>query len=194
MFDRVIYCLQRHQYFMAHFIKLNVLDLGHDNNENETNRKYIPNLINLDMVINIEPSIVHSLIFTKNNLTHPIRVKESLGEILDLSKNCHGDQKNQLNGWYYNIDCQRPLGFSYSKNMNYKQQLIDRANILDVYNSIYKYVWDSVINSVHRDVRQSVNNSVWNSVRDSVNNSVNNSVYLKLKMYNFAKQNEWFYK
>ena len=74
--------------------------------------------------------------------------------------------------------------------MNYKQQLIDRANILDVYNSIYKYVWDSVINSVHRDVRQSVNNSVWNSVRDSVNNSVNNSVYLKLKTYNFAKQNE----
>jgi hypothetical protein len=95
MFDRVIYYLQRHQYFMAHFIKLNVLDLGHDTNE--TNRMYITNLINLDMVINIEPSIVHSLIFTKNNLTHPIRVRESLDEILALSKNCHSVQKNQFN-------------------------------------------------------------------------------------------------
>jgi len=83
---------------MAHFIKLNVLDLGHDTTENKTNRKYIPNLINLDMVINIEPSIVHSLIFTKNNQIHPIRVKESLDEILALSKNCHSIQKNQLNG------------------------------------------------------------------------------------------------
>lgn len=81
---------------MAHFIKLNVLDLGHDNSENQTNRKYIPNLINLDMVINIEPSVVHSLIFTKNNLIHPIRVKESLDEILSLSKNCH--EKVKLNG------------------------------------------------------------------------------------------------
>jgi hypothetical protein len=83
---------------MAHFIKLNVLDLGHDTTENHTNRKYIPNLINLDMVINIEPSIVNSLIFTKNNQIHPIRVKESLDEILALSKNCHSIQKNQLNG------------------------------------------------------------------------------------------------
>ena len=83
---------------MAHFIKLNVLDLGHDTTENKTNRKYIPNLINLDMVINIEPSIVNSLIFTKNNQIHPIRVKESLDEILALSKNCHSIQKNQLNG------------------------------------------------------------------------------------------------
>ena len=70
--------------------------------------------------------------------------------------------------------------------MNYKQQLIDRANILDVYNSIYKYVWDSVINSVHRDVRQSVNNSVY----DDVNNSVYDSVYTKLKTYDFTTQNE----
>jgi hypothetical protein len=78
---------------MAHFIKLNVLDPSHDGNTN--NRKYIPNLINLDMIINIEPSVVHSLIFTKNN-HQPIRVRESLDEILDLSKSCHG--KNKLNG------------------------------------------------------------------------------------------------
>jgi hypothetical protein len=81
---------------MAHFVKLNVLDLGHDTTENHTNRKYIPNLINLDMVINIEPSTVHSLIFTKNNQIHPIRVKESLDEILSLSRNCH--EKAKLNG------------------------------------------------------------------------------------------------
>lgn len=81
---------------MAHFIKLNVLDLGHDSAENKINRKYISSLINLDMVINIEPSVVHSLIFTKNNLIYPIRVKESLDEILDLSKNCH--EKRKLNG------------------------------------------------------------------------------------------------
>jgi hypothetical protein len=73
---------------MAHFIKLNVLDLGHDHNYNTTNRKYIPNLINLDMVINIEPSVVHSLIFTKNSSQQPIRVRESLDEILKMSKCC----------------------------------------------------------------------------------------------------------
>jgi hypothetical protein len=73
---------------MAHFIKLNVLDPGHDHTDNTVNRKYIYNLINLDMVISIEPSVVHSLIFTKNNLQHPIRVKESLEEILKMSKCC----------------------------------------------------------------------------------------------------------
>ena len=68
---------------MAHLIKLNVLDPSHDGNK----RIYNPTLINLDMVINIEPSKVHSLVFTKNN-QHPIRVKESLDEILTLSKCC----------------------------------------------------------------------------------------------------------
>lgn len=77
---------------MAHFIKLNVLDPSHDNNDK---REYVPNLINLDMVINIEPSKIHSLIFTKNNLQYPIRVKESLDEILRLSSSC---EKQKLNG------------------------------------------------------------------------------------------------
>ena len=70
---------------MAHFVKLNVLDPGHDEIMNKTNRQYNLQLINLDMVVNIERSHVHSLIFTKNNTTHPIRVKESLDEILKLS-------------------------------------------------------------------------------------------------------------
>ena len=51
---------------MAHFVKLSVLDPGHDDLENQSNRKYNPQLINLDMVINVEQSKVHSLIFTKN--------------------------------------------------------------------------------------------------------------------------------
>ena len=66
---------------MAHFVKLNVLDPGHDEISNKTNRQYNLQLINLDMVVNIEQSHVHSLIFTKNNVTHPIRVKESLDQI-----------------------------------------------------------------------------------------------------------------
>lgn len=70
---------------MAHFVKLNVLDPGHDEIMNKTNRQYNLQLINLDMVVNIEQSDVHSLIFTKNNTTHPIRVKESLDQILKLS-------------------------------------------------------------------------------------------------------------
>lgn len=74
---------------MAHFVKLSVLDPGHDDTENTTNRKYNPQLINLDMVINVEQSKVHSLIFTKNSSTHPIRVKESLDEILALSRGCN---------------------------------------------------------------------------------------------------------
>ena len=70
---------------MAHFVKLNVLDPGHDDLVNQTNRQYNTQLINLDMVVNIEQSYVHSLIFTKNNTMHPIRVKENLDEILKLS-------------------------------------------------------------------------------------------------------------
>ena len=80
---------------MAHFVKLSVLDPGHDDLENTTNRKYNSQLINLDMVINVEQSKVHSLIFTKNNTQHPIRVRESLDEILSVSKGC---VKNVLNG------------------------------------------------------------------------------------------------
>lgn len=80
---------------MAHFVKLNVLDPGHDDVENKTNRKYNSQLINLDMVINVEQSIIHSLIFTKNNQHHPIRVKESLDDILELSK---GFKKNVISG------------------------------------------------------------------------------------------------
>jgi hypothetical protein len=80
---------------MAHFVKLSVLDPGHDDLENTTNRKYNPQLINLGMVINVEQSKVHSLIFTKNNTQHPIRVRESLDEILSVSKGC---VKNVLNG------------------------------------------------------------------------------------------------
>ena len=70
---------------MAHFVKLNVLDPGHDDLVNQTNRQYNTQLINLDMVVNIEQSYVHSLIFTENNTMHPIRVKENLDEILKLS-------------------------------------------------------------------------------------------------------------
>lgn len=70
--------------YMAHFIKLNVLDPGHDG---EKDRNYISTLINLDMVVSIEPSKIHSLIFTKNN-QQPIKVKENLDEILKLSKCC----------------------------------------------------------------------------------------------------------
>jgi hypothetical protein len=78
---------------MAHFIKLNVLDPSHDINSSK--REYIPQLINLDMVVTVEPSVVHSLVFVKNN-QHPIRVKESLDEILMLSKSCH--EKGPLRG------------------------------------------------------------------------------------------------
>lgn len=78
---------------MAHFIKLNVLDPSHDVNSNK--REYIPQLINLDMVVSVEPSKVHSLVFVKNN-QQPIRVIESLDKILALSKNCL--EKNKLYG------------------------------------------------------------------------------------------------
>jgi len=71
---------------MAHFIKLNVLDPSHDGDP--ANRTYIPTLINLDMIVSVEPSKVHSLIFTKNNQQQPIRVREQLDEILKMSKCC----------------------------------------------------------------------------------------------------------
>ena len=77
---------------MAHFIKLNVLDPSHDGNPKQ--REYNSNLINLDMVINIEPSKVHSLIFIKNR-HEPIRVRESLDEILKLISSC---DKTRFNG------------------------------------------------------------------------------------------------
>jgi hypothetical protein len=63
---------------MAHLIKLNQLDLDHDNN-----RGYTPILFNLDMAVSIEPSIIHSIINTKNNGI--IRVRENLNEIFDLA-------------------------------------------------------------------------------------------------------------
>lgn len=85
----VLVFIYKQKIYMAHFVKLSVLDPGHDDIENQNNRKYNPQLINLDMVINVEQSVVHCLIFTKNNSTHPIRVKESLDEILSLSHGCN---------------------------------------------------------------------------------------------------------
>lgn len=78
---------------MAHLIKLNVLDPSHDGNPNT--RTYIPNLINLDMVVNMEPSKIHTLLFMKGN-QQPIRIRESLDEVLHLSKGC--GQPKILNG------------------------------------------------------------------------------------------------
>lgn len=65
---------------MAHLIKVHLLDLTHDNS-----KEYIPALINLDAAVSIEPSKVHSIIYTKSN-PQGIRVKESLDQILALSK------------------------------------------------------------------------------------------------------------
>jgi len=65
---------------MAHLIKVHLLDLTHDNGKD-----YIPSLINLDDVVSVEPSKVHSIIYTKNN-SQGIRVKESLDQILAMSK------------------------------------------------------------------------------------------------------------
>lgn len=66
---------------MAHFVKLNQLDHGHTSDDDE----YTSLLINLDMVINIEPSpnIGESIIITKNNNFY---VKETQEEILRLSR------------------------------------------------------------------------------------------------------------
>jgi len=77
---------------MAHLIKLNQLDLTHDNNRN-----YTPVLFNLDTVVSIEPSKIHSIIYTRWN-SNGIRVKESLDDILRLSKSCSGDNKAVING------------------------------------------------------------------------------------------------
>jgi hypothetical protein len=76
---------------MAHLIKLNQLDLNHDNT-----RTYIPILFNLDRAISFEssPSGKHTVINTSQNIS--LRVKETLDEILKLSNGC-GDKK-QLNG------------------------------------------------------------------------------------------------
>jgi len=77
---------------MAHFVKLNQLDLLHDNSRN-----YIPVLFNLDTVVSIEPSPSgkHSVINTRWTNNTGIRVKETLDEILALSKNC---SKSVING------------------------------------------------------------------------------------------------
>lgn len=64
---------------MAHLVKLHQLNLSHENK-----RDYKPVIFNLDMVISIEKSNIHSIIFTKNN-NNGIRVKESLEDILKLS-------------------------------------------------------------------------------------------------------------
>jgi len=67
---------------MAHLIKLSQLDLTHDN----TNT-YIPILFNLDRATTIEPSPSgkHSVITTSQH-NSGIRVKETLDEILKLSR------------------------------------------------------------------------------------------------------------
>ena len=77
---------------MAHLIKLNQLDLNHDNT-----RTYIPILFNLDRAISMEPSPSgkHTAIITAHNGAG-IRVKETLDEILKLSNGCCTDKK-QLN-------------------------------------------------------------------------------------------------
>lgn len=77
---------------MAHFVKLNQLDLLHDNSRN-----YIPVLFNLDTVVSIEPSPSgkHSVINTRWSNNTGIRVKETLDEILALSKSC---SKSVING------------------------------------------------------------------------------------------------
>lgn len=67
---------------MAHLIKVHALDLNHDNGKD-----YIPILINLDNVTSIEPSKVHTIIYTKDGSPTGIRVKETLEQILNASKN-----------------------------------------------------------------------------------------------------------
>jgi hypothetical protein len=77
---------------MAHLIKLNQLDLNHDNT-----RDYIPILFNLDRVISMEPSSSgkHTVINTSQNGSG-IRVKETIEEILKMSRGSCSD--NILNG------------------------------------------------------------------------------------------------
>jgi len=80
---------------MAHFVKLNQLDLAHDNG-----KSYVPILFNLDTIVSIEPSPSgkHSIITTRWSTNAGIRVKETLDEILALSKDCTKDKKAVLNG------------------------------------------------------------------------------------------------
>ena len=66
---------------MAHLIKVHALDLTHDNGKD-----YIPILINLDDVTSIEPSKVHTIVYTKNGSATGIRVKENLDQILNLPR------------------------------------------------------------------------------------------------------------
>ena len=67
---------------MAHLIKVHALDTTHDNG-----RDYIPILVNLDNVTSIEPSKIHTIIYTKDGSPTGIRVKETLEQILYSSKN-----------------------------------------------------------------------------------------------------------
>jgi hypothetical protein len=71
---------------MAHFIKLHLVDLNHDNSSN-----YVPVLFNLDTVISIEPAMngKHSSIVTRWTNNGGIAVRESLDEILKLSNTNH---------------------------------------------------------------------------------------------------------
>lgn len=77
---------------MAHLIKLNQLDLNHDNT-----RDYIPILFNLDRVISMEPSSSgkHTVINTSQN-GPGIRVRETIEEILEMSRGSCSN--NILNG------------------------------------------------------------------------------------------------
>jgi hypothetical protein len=66
---------------MAHLIKLNQLDMNHDNT-----RTYIEILFNLDRAISMEPSPSgNHTIITTSQTGSTIRVKETLDEILELS-------------------------------------------------------------------------------------------------------------
>lgn len=78
---------------MAHFVKLHSLDLTHENDRN-----YIPILFNLDTIVSIEPSVSgkHSIITTRWATNNGIRVKETLDEILELSKGFN--KKDLING------------------------------------------------------------------------------------------------
>ena len=67
---------------MAHLIKVHALDTTHDNGRDD-----IPILVNLDNVTSIEPSKIHTIIYTKDGSPTGIRVKETLEQILNASKN-----------------------------------------------------------------------------------------------------------
>ena len=81
---------------MAHFVKLHQLDLNHD-----TTKNYLPILFNLDTVVSIEPSPSgkHSIITTRWTTTNNgIRVRETLDDILALSRDCTKDKKSVITG------------------------------------------------------------------------------------------------